>query len=79
MININKEIKEPIDKINSIVSDLKAEIIELGEEHLNVPCPFRNYGKLDCVYLNGIRCEDIEICPANSDSFCGDLIQKNFV
>jgi len=43
-------------------------------------CPFYDniaidclYG-VDCVYLNRCSCEDIEICPGNSDAWCTEMI-----
>lgn len=39
-------------------------------------CPFRTYGKVECVYKIGRECEDIEVCPRNSDSYCGNAVLK---
>lgn len=29
---------------------------------------------IDCVYLIGDRCEDIEVCPRNGDAWCTQMI-----
>lgn len=37
-------------------------------------CPFITHGKIECVYKIGRECEDIEVCPMNSDSYCGNAV-----
>jgi hypothetical protein len=44
------------------------------------PCPFYANPAIgencNCCYLNGRRCEDISICPHNSDAWCITMINK---
>ena len=41
-------------------------------------CPFAVYGEFECVYRDaGYICEDIEVCPGNTDAMCGGFVQAN--
>jgi hypothetical protein len=46
-----------------------------------IRCPFKNVyfgGYLKCVYLDKDTwyCDDIEVCPVNSDSFCAEAVEE---
>jgi len=36
----------------------------------SLKCPFLATHAVDCVYMTDLRCDDIDICPGNSYSWC---------
>ena len=47
--------------------------------NVRIICPFLGIfaDLVDCVYLEERDCDDIEICPGNSDAWCTENIDEN--
>ena len=75
ILEAEKNLQVLTEKFNKIKKDLA----ELGYGKITIKCPhLSQFPDLSCVYLldSNNCCEDIDICPGNSDAWCTSNLEK---